>query len=139
MKSFEDYSKWHSRVPEYPDLPKGTWVKLLPKELKGIEGKVMWKNGSGESYAIHIPFGGDGALIYVHAADVKPVHEEKEPQEPFPIARIANDIITRYLGMLGLVDLKKLISDTWADYDGLPDEDKYEVLKAVARKIYGGI
>ncbi len=125
-------------APEYPDLPKGTWVKLLPRELKGIEGKVLWKNASGDAYAVQVPYGeDDGALIYVHLTDVKPIREVGEPREPYPIARIADDIITRHLAMLGLVDLKKLISDTWADYNGLPSEDQYNVLLCVARRIYG--
>lgn len=119
------------------DLPKGTWVKLLPRELKGIEGKVLWRNGgSVGSYAVHIPYGDQGAVIYLPPGDIAPVREEV-PQDPFPVDRIANDIITQHLGMLGLVDLKKLISRTWAGYDALPSEDQYEVLKCVARAIYG--
>ena len=124
-------------APEHPDLPKGTWVKLLPRELKGIEGKILWKNGSGDSYAVHVPYEDNGALIYVRLGDVKPIREVEEPREPYPIARIADDIVARHLAMLGLVDLKKLISDTWADYSGLPSEDQYNVLLCVARRIYG--
>jgi hypothetical protein len=56
----------------------------------------------------------------------------------FPIARIANDIITQALGTLSLVELKKLISRTWAPYDTLSEHDQFIVLRDVTRRIYGG-
>lgn len=120
------------------DLPKGTWVRLLPQELKGVEGKVLWRNGGSQGpYVVLVPYGTKGAVIYVDVADIEAIREE-EPREPFPIARIANDIITQHLGMLTLVDLKVLISRAWAGYDELSHDDQHVVLRDVARKIYGG-
>jgi hypothetical protein len=61
-----------------------------------------------------------------------------DPVEEFPIARIANDIITQALGALSLVELKKVISRTWAPYDDLSEHDQFIVLRDVTRRIYGG-
>jgi hypothetical protein len=58
--------------------------------------------------------------------------------EEFPIARIANDIITQALGALSLVELKKIVSRTWAPYDDLSEHDQFIVLRDVTRRIYGG-
>ena len=58
--------------------------------------------------------------------------------EEFPIARIANDIITQALGALSLVELRKVISRTWAPYDALSERDQFTVLRDVTRRIYGG-
>jgi len=62
----------------------------------------------------------------------------EDPVEEFPIARIANDIITQALGALSLVELKKVISRTWAPYDALSEHDQFIVLRDVTRRIYGG-
>ncbi len=75
MRNYAEYSEWLSREPRHPNLPKDTWVRLLPPELRGLEGKILWKDGSGSSYAIFIPYGPEGALIYVHRADVEPCGE----------------------------------------------------------------
>jgi len=138
VRDYAAYQAWSERVPRYPDLPAQTWVRLLPPELKGLEGRVLWKDGSSTSYAVFIPYGAEGALIYVHRADVEPLGETEEPEDRFPIDRIANDIVTQHLGTLSLVDLKKLIARTWADYEQLPEREQLNVLRDVARKIYGG-
>lgn len=62
---------------------------------------------------------------------------DEDPVEEFPIARIANDIITQALGALSLVELKKVISRTWAPYDALSERDQFIVLRDVTRRIYG--
>jgi hypothetical protein len=63
---------------------------------------------------------------------------DEDLMEEFPIARIANDIITQALGALSLVELKKVISRTWAPYDALSEHDQFIVLRDVTRRIYGG-
>lgn len=72
---YNEYAEWLSRISDYPDLGPGSEVILLPPELGGgtIRGKIKWENGSHDSWAISIPYGADGALIYVHKADVAPV------------------------------------------------------------------
>jgi hypothetical protein len=76
-----NYSEWLGRKPKYPNLRAGTLVRLMPHELGGgtITGRINWDDGSGGSYAIFIPYGEDGALIYVHKADVEPLEPEVEP------------------------------------------------------------
>lgn len=121
------------------DLSRDAWVKFIPPELKGIEGKILWRNGGHAGwYAVHVPYGDKGAVIYVPPTDVEPAGESSEPEEGFPIARIVSDIMTQHLGTLSLGDLKKLIIRTWAEYEQLSERDQLNVLRDVARRIYGG-
>lgn len=78
VEDYGAYATWLNRTPAYPNLPKDTWVRVLPPELGGgtIVGKVARDNGTKDSYAVVIPYGADGALLYVHKADVEPVEQE---------------------------------------------------------------
>lgn len=71
-RDYEAYSAWLGR-PSQELLP-DSWVRLVPKELGGgtLRGQIKFTDGSDTSYAIFIPYGEDGALIYVHKADVEP-------------------------------------------------------------------
>ena len=72
VEDYAAYGAWVSRPPT-PGVEAGTMVRLTPPELNGIVGTVKWANGSGESWAVVVPYGEEGALIYVHKADVEPV------------------------------------------------------------------
>jgi hypothetical protein len=80
-ENWSAYADWLGRKPAHPDLRPGDWVKLLPAELGDgtIIGKINWEDGSRISYAIYVPYGEDGALIYVHKADVEPIDIVKWP------------------------------------------------------------
>ena len=101
MKDHGAYVAWLDRKPKYPDIPGQTWVRILPPELGGgfLRGKVLWTDGSDKSYAVTIPYGEDGALIYVHKADVEPCDEpsptSKEPamNEPSNPARYVDWVV----------------------------------------------
>lgn len=73
-RDYDAYGRWLGREPGNPNLPWDSWVRLMPKELGGgtIRGQIKWLDGSGHSYAVVVPYGEDGALIYIHRADVEP-------------------------------------------------------------------
>jgi hypothetical protein len=80
-ENWSAYADWLNRKSVHPDLKAGDWVKLLPAELGGgtIIGKIHWEDGSRISYAVYVPYGEDGALVYVHKADVEPIDIARWP------------------------------------------------------------
>src|SRR4029453_13186139 len=54
----------------------------------------------------------------------------------FPIARIANDMITQALGALSLAELKERVSRTGGPRATLPEHDHPMFLRGVTRRIY---
>ena len=140
MTDVNGYNEWHNRVPKHPDLPEGSWVRLLPEELGGgvVKGKINWKTDHRE-YAVVIPFGGNGALIYVHQADVEPC-EEHEPESKFPIDTITRHLISTYdretldetVTRAQLDDMLRL---TWPVYREIGYDGRRTVLTAVARRL----
>lgn len=72
MRDYSAYNNWLSRPVE--ELPRDSWVRIMPPELGGgaLCGQIRFDSGDGHSYAIAIPYGEDGALMYVHKADVEP-------------------------------------------------------------------
>jgi hypothetical protein len=71
------------RPNPYPDLKPGDEV-TLPPELGGRRGTIRWSDGSDRSWAVSVPYGGDGALVYVHKADVRPLSAPSEPVQDQP-------------------------------------------------------
>jgi hypothetical protein len=80
-RDYKAYGEWLERKPKHPDLCAETPVRLMPHELGGgaITGRILWEDGSHHSYAVFVPYGEDGALIYVHKADVDLLEPEVEP------------------------------------------------------------
>ena len=72
IRDYHAYSEWLNRRPSEP-LPMESWVRIMPPELGGgtLCGQIKFTDGSDHSYAICIPYGEDGALFYVHKADVE--------------------------------------------------------------------
>jgi hypothetical protein len=61
-----------TRPNPYPELKPGDQV-ILPPELGNAVGQIKWSDGADNSWAVFVPFGGDGALVYVYKADVRPL------------------------------------------------------------------
>jgi len=80
--NYAEYGEWISREPPYPGLGIGDKVVLLPAELgQGtIIGTIRMENGSGDSWGISVPYGADGALMYIHKADVAPADQASLPK-----------------------------------------------------------
>lgn len=138
MADVNGYNDWYNRIPQYPDLPVGSWVRLLPEELGAgtVKGKINWKTDNRE-YAVEVPYGGNGALVYVHQADVEPC-EEHEPESKFPIDMVTRHLISVYDretldAITTRAQLNDMIKLSWPVYREIGYDGRQTVLTAVAR------
>lgn len=77
MRDYVAYGAWLSRPPT-PGIEIDTWV-MLPDWLGSVRGRVILEDGTKRDWGVFVPHDADGALVYVHKADVTLAEDQGDP------------------------------------------------------------